>query len=182
MDRCLAQDPEDRWQSARDVWSELEWASRPDIALGGAAPAAPWRRALPWALFGVTALGFVAFAWLHETGLKNAVPALPVRLQIALPQKTPLRLTGALALSPDGRQLAFVASAADGVPRIYLRAMDSLEMRPLPGTESVGSLLFWKPDGRFIAFDAGGKLQKIDISGGPAETVCSLNLTGVGGS
>jgi len=182
MDRCLAQDPEDRWQSARDVWSELEWASRPDIALGGAAPAAPWRRALPWALFGVTALGFVAFAWLHETGLKNAVPALPVRLQIALPQKTPLRLTGALALSPDGRQLAFVASAADGVPRIYLRAMDSLEMRPLPGTESVGSLLFWKPDGRFIAFDSGGKLRKIDVSGGPAETVCSLNLTGVGGS
>src|SRR5271169_94559 len=62
MDRCLAQDPEDRWQSARDVWSELEWASRPDIALGGAAPAAPWRRALPWALFAATMLGFVAFA------------------------------------------------------------------------------------------------------------------------
>ena len=114
--------------------------------------------------------------------MKNAVSAEPVRLQIALPKKTPLQLTGALALSPDGRQLAFVASGADGIPRIWIRALNSLEMRPLPGTESVSSLLFWKPDGRFIAFNSGGKLRKIDISGGPAETVCSLNLTGVGGS
>jgi Tol biopolymer transport system component len=103
-----------------------------------------------------------------------------VRLQIALPKN--LHLTGALALSPDGRQLAFVAIGPDGIHRIYLRAMDSLEMRPLPGTESVASLLFWKPDSRFIAFDSGGKLQKVDISGGPVETICSLNLMGVGGT
>ena len=117
-----------------------------------------------------------------ETGAKSTVHAEPVRLQIALPQEATVAFTGALALSPDGRQLAFVASGADGIPRIYLRAMDSLEMRPLPGTESASSLLFWKPDGRFIAFDSGGKLRKIDISGGPAEIVCSLNLTGVGGT
>ena len=146
-------------------------------------PSAGWRRALPWALFGVTALGFAAFALVARDGQGEArFTSEPVRLQIALPKKPPLQLTGALALSPDGRQLAFGASGADGIPRVYLRAMDSLEMRPLPGTESVGSLLFWKPDGRFIAFDSGGKLRKIDVSGGPAETVCSLNLTGVGGS
>jgi hypothetical protein len=135
---------------------------------------------LPWALFGAATLGLAAFAWLQRTN--STVRAEPVRLQIALPNKPPLGLTGALALSPDGRQLALVASGADGIPRIYLRPMDSLEMRPLPGTESVGSLLFWKPDGRFLAFDSGGKLRKIDISGGPAETVCDLNLTGVGGT
>jgi Tol biopolymer transport system component len=180
--RCLVHDPDERWQSARDVKSELEWATHTDVELAGPSPSAGWRRALPWALLGMTALGFAAFAWLQERGVKSTVPAEPVRLQIALPRKPPLQLTGALALSPDGRQLAFAARGADGIPRIYLRAMESLEMRPLPGTEGVNSLLFWKPDGRFLAFDSGGKLRKIDISGGPAETVCSLNKTGVGGS
>jgi len=182
---CLAEDPDNRLQSAQDVKLELDWIRDADpepAEPGGASPAAQWRRTLPWSLFGATALGLAAFAWLQQTGVKSTVPVEPVRLQIALPRTPPLRLTGALALSPNGRQLAFVASGADGIPRIYLRAMDSLEMRPLPGTEAVSSLLFWKPDGRFIAFDSGGKLQKIAISGGPAETVCKLNLTGVGGS
>jgi eukaryotic-like serine/threonine-protein kinase len=181
-ERCLASDPDNRWQSARDVKSELEWAKHTDVEPVIASPSTGWRRTLPWALFAATALGLAVFAWLQLTGLKSTVPVEPVRLQIPMPTNPPLRLTGALALSPDGRQLAFGASGADGIPRVYLRAMDSLEMRPLPGTEGVSSLLFWKPDGRFIAFDSGGKLWKIDISGGPAETVCSLNLTGVGGS
>jgi Tol biopolymer transport system component len=185
VDACLARNPEDRLQSAQDVKLELEWirdaAAEPSES-GRAAHSAGWRRALPWALFGATVLLLVLFAWVRGTGMGNQVQAVPVRLQIALPTKPPLRLTGSLALSPDGRQLALVASGADGIPRIYLRAMDSLAIRPLPGTENVGALLFWKPDGRFLAFDTGGKLQKIDISGGPAETVCRLDLTGIGGT
>jgi serine/threonine protein kinase len=182
---CLAKDPDHRLQSAQDAKLELEWmrdAVAEPSEPAGAPPPAGWRRALPWALFGATALVFAAFAWMHEAGLNNAVPAEPVSLQIPLPTKPPLRLTGGLALSPDGQQLAFIATSADGVPRIWVRALNSLKIRPLPGTESVGSMLFWSPDSRFIAFDSGGKLQKIDVSGGPAETVCSLNLMGVGGS
>ena len=185
VEACLARDPEDRLQSAQDVKLELEWirdaAAEPSES-GRAAPAAGWRRALPWALFGATVLLFALFALVRGTGRGNQAQSEPVRLQIALPKKPPLQLTGALALSPDGRQLAFGARGADGIPRVYLRAMDSLAIRPLPGTESVGALLFWKPDGRFLGFDTGGKLQKINVSGGPAETVCSLNLTGVGGT
>jgi Tol biopolymer transport system component len=182
IERCLARDPDDRWQSARDVMFELEWESRPDVQPVVTAPSARWRRVLPWALFAATALGLAAFAGMRQPGLKNAIPARPVRLQIPLPGKAPLHLSGALALSPDGRQLAFIGTGGDGVSRVYLRAMDSLEMRPLPGTESAGSLLFWKPDGRFIAFSAGGKLRKIDVYGGLAETVCSLSVTGLGGA
>jgi eukaryotic-like serine/threonine-protein kinase len=182
---CLAKDPDNRLQSVQDVKLELEWirdAVPEPSELEGAPPRAGWRRALPWALFGATALVFAMFTWMYQTGMKNSLPPEPVRLQIPLPTKPPLRLTGGLALSTDGRRLAFIASSADGIPRIWVRALNSLEIRPLPGTESVGSMLFWSPDNRFIAFDSGGKLQKIDVSGGPAETVCSLNLMGVGGS
>jgi Tol biopolymer transport system component len=180
---CLAKDPDQRLQSVQDLKLELEWmrdAATEPSELGGA-PAAGWRRMLPWALF-AAALVFTALAWVLRQGANNALPAEPVRLQIALPAKPPMRLTGGLALSPDGRQLAFIATSAGGVPGIWIRALNSLEIRPLFGTESVGSMVFWSPDSRFIAFDSGGKLQKIDASGGPAETVCSLNLMGVGGS
>jgi eukaryotic-like serine/threonine-protein kinase len=182
---CLAKDPDHRLQSVQDAKLELEWirdAVAEPSESESATPLAGWRRALPWALFAAAALGFAVFAWVHETGMRNAAPAEPVRLQIPLPTNPPLRLSGLLALSPDGQQLALAATSADGIPRIWVRALNSLKFRPLPGTESVGTLLFWSPDNRFVAFDSGGKLQKIDISGGAAETVCVLNKTGVGGS
>ena len=183
LQRCLQKDAKQRLRDIGDarIWLEEVLSGAPDAAGAVEREPTPRWRMLPWALFGVTA-ALAAFAWLHEARLPTAVPAQPVRLQIPLPMKPPVRLTGLFALSPDGRHLAFVATSSDGIPRIWLRAMSSLEMRPLPGTESVGTLLFWSPDSRFIAFDASGKLQKIDISGGPPETVCVLNGTGVGGS
>src|ERR1700722_3849089 len=180
---CLAKDTDHRLQSVQDLKLELEWirdAVAEPTALADAPPRAGWRRALPWALFGATALAL--FAWRYEARPRNLVPAEPVRLQIPMPTKLPLRLTGGLALSPDGRQLAFIATGASGASQIWIRALNSLAFRALPGTESVGALLFWSPDSRFIAFDSAGKLQKMNISDGAAETICSLTLMGIGGS
>ena len=96
----------------------------------------------------------------------------PVRLQIPLPVKPALRLTGSLALSPDGRQLAFSATGVDGVPRMGSRPEFARSATPAGlGVRWFSIVLVARqPD---IAFDSGGKLQKIDISGGPAETVCA---------
>jgi eukaryotic-like serine/threonine-protein kinase len=186
LQRCLQKDPKQRLRDIGDARISLDEviSGVPDPSLAGAAQLSTprWRRSVPWALLGATAVAFAAFVWLHEAPLRTAVPAEPVRLQIPLPVKPPLRLTGLFALSPDAHQLAFVATSSDGIPRIWIRALNSLEIRPLPGTESVGTLMFWSPDSRFIAFDAGGKLQKIDITGGPAEIVCVLSGSGVGGS
>jgi Tol biopolymer transport system component len=102
-------------------------------------------------------------------------PVESIRFQIPIPEKTNLGLTGAFALSPDGRQLAFMAAGSDGAQRISVRALDSLDARALPGTESAVPLPFsWSPDSRFIAFYADGKLKKISVSGGPAEKVCDI--------
>jgi hypothetical protein len=90
-----------------------------------------------------------------------------VRFEIRLP-------IGArtFTVSPDGRQLAFLAPGADGRDVVRVRTLDSLEPYPLPGTENILVPVFWSPDSRFIAFESGSKLKKIEISGGPPQDIC----------
>ena len=183
--RCLQKDPKQRLQAAGDARIAIDEAlsGTPDPDAAATQMSVPlWHRALPWTVACAAILTAFVMGFVLKRSRQIMSIADPVRLQIPLPVRPALRLTGSLALSPDGRQLAFSATGVDGVPRIWVRALNSLEVRPLPGSESVGSLLFWSPDSRHIAFDSGGKLQKIDISGGPAETVCVLNGSGVGGS
>lgn len=78
----------------------------------------------------------------------------------------------AIAISPDGTQLAYVASRG-GIPQIYLRSLDSLEARPLAGTEGANTP-FFSPDGRWLGFFAGKSLKKILVSGGAALTLASM--------
>ena len=78
-----------------------------------------------------------------------------------------------LALSPDGSQLAFVAVAPPNPPQVWLRPISELEARVVPGTEGASSV-FWSPDGRSLAFFAGGKLKRIDLPGGPAVPLCDV--------
>jgi Tol biopolymer transport system component len=82
-----------------------------------------------------------------------------------------VREVGPPALSPDGRTLAFDAADPSGRRQIWVRPLDQLEARPLAGTE--GALRpIWSPDSRFVAFWTGGKLRKVDVAGGPPQTIC----------
>ncbi|HEY6903094.1 MAG TPA: hypothetical protein VI216_02215, partial [Candidatus Acidoferrales bacterium] len=87
-------------------------------------------------------------------------------------------------MSPDGRQLAFAATGSDGVARLWIRPLDSLDARPLPGSESSGgfSPFFWSSDSKFVVFQSDGKLKKIGISGGRAQILCDASGAVVGGS
>src|SRR5262249_45988693 len=106
----------------------------------------------------------------------------PIRFEIALTGDLPSSALS--AISPDGRYLAFLASGADRVMRVWVRDFRSLEDRPLQGTEirQATPPPFWSPDSRFIAYDAGGALKKIDVSGGLPQTVCELRAPAIGGS
>ena len=73
--------------------------------------------------------------------------------------------TGDLAISPDATRIAYVANV-DGVQRIWVRSIGSLDARELAGTDNAGGL-FWSPDGRYIAFTA-GSLKRIEVAGGAA--------------
>jgi Tol biopolymer transport system component len=91
--------------------------------------------------------------------------------------------SGVVSLSPDGRKLAFLAAGPDGVQRIWVRMLDSLEVRMLEGTQVPNSPPpFWSPDSRFIAFDTDGKLKKVDILGGAPQSICDDQNIAVGGS
>ena len=105
--------------------------------------------------------------------------AEPVRFQMQLNA-----VGQTVTVSPDGRQLAFAAPGSDGVNRIWVRAMDSVEARALPGAETGtdNASVIWSADSRFIAFASGGKLKKIALSGGLAQTLCDLRGVMVGGS
>jgi eukaryotic-like serine/threonine-protein kinase len=183
LGRCLQKEARQRLQAIGDariaIDEVLSGASETAIAK---VPTPVWRRVFPWALFAATAVALAVVAWIYETQRSTTAPAQAVRLQIPLPVKPPLRLSGLFALSPDGQKLAFAATSTDGIPRVWIRNMGSLDVRPLNGTESVSTDLFWSPDSRFIAFDAGKSLEKVNISGGPPETICSVDAAPVGGS
>lgn len=104
-----------------------------------------------------------------------------MRFQIPAPEKTSFGAQG-MALSPDGRRLAFITFTADGRPMLWLRSLDSVAAQVLPGTEGAAYLPFWSPDSRFIGFFVQGKLKKVDASGGPPQTLCEIQGALVGGS
>jgi len=177
---CLAKDPDGRWQAASDLTRELKW-----IAEGGSqATLAPtvsakgirahWREALQW---GVTSLLLAAITGLAIWNLKPMSPRPVTRTVVTLPpgqQLAGLDSGPALALSPDGIHLAYVARQG-GTQQLYLRAMDSLEAKLIPGTEGATEP-FFSPDGQWLGFFTGAKLKKVSVSGGAALTLGNVAL------
>ena len=179
--RCLEKDPKRRLRDIGDAMALLEDAPQ-------SATAAPSARRAAWMWPSAAALLGVALASLAVVHYRERppTPPAPTRFQILPPEKVSLRADSPFAVSPDGRKFVFGAAGSDNVIRLWLRSLDSLETRPLAGTEINGVVPppFWSPDSRFVAFDDGaGKLKKIDITGGPAQTICDVP-TGmfVGGS
>jgi Tol biopolymer transport system component len=170
--RCLERDAKKRLRDIGDAYALLE--SAPESA----PVKRPW---LAWSIAALAVLIAVAMGMVHDRE-KPSAPGAPMRFQIPLPSKVNMAPGGGIALSPDGQRLAFTAVGTDGVQRLWLRALDSFEARPLFGTESSRiPPFFWSPDSRFIAFLAGTKLKKIGISGGPPQIICDLSA-GFGGS
>jgi Tol biopolymer transport system component len=189
LQRCLQKDPKQRLRDIGDARISLDevLSEAPDVALGPRAPGAMQigRRALPWAIASVCLMiAFAALAWSYLRVAGGRAPTgEPMRFQVSVPEKAFSAYSGVFGLSPDGRKLAFFASGSDGVYRVWVRDMDSLEARPLADSASPQAPpFFWSLDSRYITFDAGGKLKKIDVSGGPAQTLCDVGGLVVGGS
>jgi serine/threonine protein kinase/Tol biopolymer transport system component len=181
--KCLEKDPEDRWQSAHDVASELRWIAEAGSQAGVPATVTIRRRSrerLAWTLVAllVAATGALGILSLRRGGAR----AEAFRATLNPPPDTsliPFDELG-LSLSPDGRQLAFVAIAGDGSKKIWIRDLSEMSARPVPETDGAW-YPFWSPDGRSLAFFADGKLKKIDLRGGSPQVIADAP-SGRGGS
>jgi len=175
---CLAKDPDERWQSARDLLRALRWALSdrllPQAVRGGAGSS---RAAV--AVASLVGLLVVAAIVLPR---RSAPPAPRVSFSVYPPDFTKFqRGTAEMAISPDGSRLVFVAEFADGTRKLWVRRLDSTESRTVDGSEGASSP-FWSPDGRSIAFFARGKLKKIAEAGGSPQDICEVRLGPRGGT
>ena len=174
--KCLAKDPDDRWQSARDVMSQLEWiaqgsGSQPAGTAGGDWTSKIWRRErLAWLIAGGLAV-LLAITVGIGVNVPRSAKASDVRFEIPTPGANQFGIT----ISPDGRLVAFVAKAPDRNSNVlWLRPLASTEARPLLGTDGAHAP-FWSPDSRTVGFAAGPRtLRRVDAAGGLPRSICDI--------
>ena len=161
--RCLRKDPKTRLQAIGDARVQIDelisGATEETAAVVATQPRAQRGARLAWIVAALSLVIAAALAVPATRYFSRAVPEPdPTRFEIPTP---PTSDPVSFALSADGRQLAFVATA-EGVPRLWVRPLDQVTARPLAGTEGA-RYPFWKPDGRAIGFFADGKLKWIDL-------------------
>ena len=177
IDRCVEKSPAARFQSAVDLAFALDALSSGSGATSApmTAPARVSRERTAWVLFGVAVV--IALALAAGIYVRGA-PAGDMNQFRFLVSVPPMPNPLDIAVSPDGRQIAFAASASEGRTALFVRQSASLEVQQLTGTDGAAQP-FWSPDSRFIGFVAGSTLKKVDVSGGLPQTICNLvNFSG----
>jgi eukaryotic-like serine/threonine-protein kinase len=171
VDKCLAKDPDDRWQSALDVASELGWVSMAGSQAGVAAPITS-SRARRSRLLAVAAIAgwAIAIAAVVTTArfwsrLRHATRVT----QADLAEQTAVAYDAPLAVSPDGRRIAIETPGT--LSQLSIRDLSRGEVKVLAGTEGAASP-FWAPDGHALGFFAGGKLKTVNADTGAIQTIC----------
>jgi Tol biopolymer transport system component len=178
--KCLAKNPEERWQSVHDLKTALQWvgdAASSDALPAQTPPRGKWQERVVLTTAAVILLvsGIaIGFAWRMSHDNRPS-DTKPIRFSVSAPEDAAFSSSASfMALSPDGRHLAFVATPSGSEPLLWIRSLDSLAARPLPGTTDA-SQPFWSPDSRFVAFTAAGNLKRVDIATGVVQTICDCD-------
>ena len=175
--RCLAKDPDERWQSAGDLKHELQWIATERVTTPAAADMprlVTARRAPVWWVALALAAGAAA-TWLGVSALRNRSPAPGPLIRFSINLPAGLRLQShttslAIAVSPDGDRMVFSAVDENGLAQLYVRELSTFEIRAIPGTEA-GLGPFFSPDGQSVGFAAAGALKRVSLAGGPVMTI-----------
>jgi eukaryotic-like serine/threonine-protein kinase len=173
--KCIAKDPDQRWQNAGDLGSELSWILESGPSSGATATSAGtggrrYREPLAWILSVMVLMAAMTIGVIHFSSRESN---FVVRSQINAPEKFRFNFVGdnggPPVISPDGKLIVFSA-LVDGKNQLYLRSIGKLSPDALPGTDG-GTFPFWSPDSRSIAFFTADKLKRLHVGGGPAVTV-----------
>lgn len=169
---CLEKDPDERWQSARELKHALRWAAAAKSTEPKPVSAPPSQSRFAtagWIAAGMFAIALAVLSFLH---FREPPPVeQTLRATIAMPEGTASSFHS-IAISPDGGNLV-ISAAVNGKEQLWLRALNGLPWQPIPLTEDA-VYPFWSPDSRFIGFFAGGKLKKVLASGGPVQSLCDV--------
>jgi Tol biopolymer transport system component len=185
VSRCLEKHPSARFQSADDLAFALDTLPKgtaPTSAVRAMTAPPPARRLrLGWMLVPVALIVGAAGGWFYPRRATADTPL--IRFDISPPAGW--HISGApqipVAVAPDGRLVAGLAQTEGGQESIWVRALDTLEARVLPGTEGASSLI-WSPDSRALAFWANGNLKRIDPATGQTTVLANVPLASMGGA
>ena len=172
LSKCLAEDPDERWQTAHDLADELRWiALRPRDA-GPTAASSP-RSFFAFVTAGVIVAILASAVWWFRPVLEGGSSRSPVHFRVDLPENrsvAPRGYSPSMALSRDGEHLLVRAVGVDGSP-LYLRSMREPEAEVVPGTDGAKAPFFsW--DGTTIAFFQRGEFRKVPRTGGASTRIC----------
>src|SRR5262249_51246646 len=182
VNRCLEKNPQGRFHSASDLAFALDALSGGASIFDGTAeikvPPFHSRKRERWIWITATGLLLMAVIGLAFLYLRRIPQEAATTRFLIMP--TDSTSFSDSVVSPDGRTLAINGRDSSRKSLLWIRSLDSVTMQPLVGTD--GALYpFWSPDGRSIAFFASGKLKRIEVSGGPAQTLCDTG-SGAGGT
>ncbi|HVS88109.1 MAG TPA: protein kinase [Candidatus Acidoferrum sp.] len=173
--KCLAKIPDERWQSASDMASELKWIAESGSHIGGVSARQKSERGRRgWVTAGIALAAL--FAGLGVAYFWRPTPDRRViRSSILPPEKSSFAESAndwaSVAVSPDGSRIVVGVVGQAGPEMLYVRPLDALTGQVLAGTEGA-SFPFWSPNGHSIGFFADGQLKTIDASGGPVQVLC----------
>jgi serine/threonine protein kinase/Tol biopolymer transport system component len=183
--KCLAKDPDERWQSASDLASELNWILAAGSQAGVAAPLVSPRRRRERAIWigaGVVVAGVLALIAAYvgwQSGLEGHGGS-PVHLTVTLPpgETLPNISNMPVAISPDGSMIVYSAYGEDRKMQLYSRKLGSFQSTPIAGTEGARGP-FFSPKGEWLAFvNEDSKLEKLSLLGGSAVVVADQATLG----
>jgi eukaryotic-like serine/threonine-protein kinase len=185
--KCLAKSPDDRWQSASDLATQLTWildltGMAQPAAAGIATPAAGRRIGIAGWLVSAAALALLllgaGITWIHFQRPPSSQPVM--RFSIALPEDEALGGTWywypSIAISDDGSEIAYVTHHG-GASQIYLRGIAETTPHPVPGTDRA-DMPFFSPDGQWLAMYSRGAIKKVPLAGGPTVTIAKTGFRG----
>ncbi len=167
--KCLAKEPDSRWQSASDLSDELRWISQSGSQAGLPLSVTVKRKVrlrTAWVMAIVFLLTTALFAglWLGRSDEPPQLTKFTIGEERFVSIWSP-------AISPDGRHIAFLAEDTTGTRGIWIRTIDRLEPRLIAGTEDA-RMPIWSPDSKSIAFGVNSsELMRVNVGGGPIQSV-----------
>ena len=181
VERALEKDPADRYQSIRELAIELKRVARRTTETGPRAPMPATGHAgvALWAIGGGIALTALAIAVPWALKLQRQ-PQRPAEIRYEMPAPNYAPGSENLAISPDGKQLAYLISI-DGKEQVYVRPIGSLAGHTIPGADN-GTALFWSPDSRALVFLLNGELTRVDLDGDALRALAPASVVAARGS